>query len=55
MNYTRCGNCKYFYAITEWSIPKCRLAETKNDKIIFILGKKGICPYHEYKESYGWK
>lgn len=55
MDNERCSNCRHFYTIGEWSYPQCRIAKTKNDETILILGKKGMCPYHQYSESYDWK
>lgn len=51
----KCSNCKYYYSIGEWSIPKCKIADNKKDDTLLILGKKGACLYHEYEEYYGCK
>ena len=52
---TNCNSCRYYCPIGEWSYPACEIADIKNDKTLLILGNKGLCPYHEYKEYYGMK
>ena len=51
-----CNNCKYKITDKErYIVQNCEIAKIKIDSTILILGRKGICPYHEYPEYYGCK
>lgn len=51
-----CNNCKYKITDKERDVIQyCNVSKAKNDETILILGRKGICPYHEYSENYRWK
>lgn len=52
----QCYKCQYRENDKERDVViGCVIAKAKGDNSILILGKKGICPYHEYPEYYGFK
>lgn len=54
---SNCKNCIYKNEDKERSgiVHGCSIAKRKNDDTLMILGRKGLCPYHEYPEYYGFK